>query len=78
MIDPRRSARPAAIRRRVFEGLPVAIRPKPVRVAAVLAAALLVAAGCSSPTASTGGPSNSGTLVVATAGEPDTLKPVLT
>ncbi|MFJ6952117.1 ABC transporter substrate-binding protein [Micromonospora aurantiaca (nom. illeg.)] len=55
----------------------MAIRPKPVRVAAVLAAALLAAAGCSSPTASTGGPKGADTLVVATAGEPDTLNPVL-
>ncbi|MCT2276869.1 ABC transporter substrate-binding protein [Micromonospora chalcea] len=55
----------------------MAIRPKPVRVAAVLAAALLAAAGCSSPTASTGGTDDAATLVVATAGEPDTLNPVL-
>ncbi|MFC0097747.1 ABC transporter substrate-binding protein [Micromonospora marina] len=55
----------------------MAIRIKPVRVAAVLAAALLAAAGCSSPTASTSGTDNAATLVVATAGEPDTLNPVL-
>ncbi|MGK5672201.1 hypothetical protein ACSNOB_05070 [Micromonospora sp. URMC 106] len=35
------------------------------------------AAGCSSATASSGGTSGAGTLVVATAGEPDTLNPVL-
>ncbi|MEU1813348.1 ABC transporter substrate-binding protein [Micromonospora aurantiaca (nom. illeg.)] len=55
----------------------MAIRSKPVRVAAVLAAALLAAAGCSSPTDPTGGPNSAGTVVVATAGEPDTLNPVL-
>ncbi|AXO32923.1 ABC transporter substrate-binding protein [Micromonospora sp. B006] len=55
----------------------MAIKPKPVRVAAMLAAALLAGAGCSSPTASPGGTGNAGTLVVATAGEPDTLNPVL-
>ncbi|MFD6661863.1 ABC transporter substrate-binding protein [Micromonospora chalcea] len=55
----------------------MAIKPKPVRVAATLAAALLAVAGCSSPTASPGGTGNAGTLVVATAGEPDTLNPVL-
>ncbi|MFG1718019.1 ABC transporter substrate-binding protein [Micromonospora chalcea] len=55
----------------------MAIKPKPVRVAAMLAAALLAVAGCSSPTASPGGTGNAGTLVVATAGEPDTLNPVL-
>ncbi|WP_349879247.1 ABC transporter substrate-binding protein [Micromonospora sp. HUAS YX12] len=54
----------------------MAIKPKPVRVAAMLAA-LLATVGCSSPTASTGGTGNAGTLVVATAGEPDTLNPVL-
>lgn len=55
----------------------MAIKPKPVRVAAMLAAVLLAAAGCSSPTTSTDGTGNAGTLVVATAGEPDTLNPVL-
>ncbi|MFD6715781.1 4-phytase [Micromonospora sp. TSRI0369] len=55
----------------------MAIKPKPVRVAATLAAALLAVAGCSSPTAPPGGTGNAGTLVVATAGEPDTLNPVL-
>ncbi|MFD6261623.1 ABC transporter substrate-binding protein [Micromonospora chalcea] len=55
----------------------MAIKPKPIRVAATLAAALLAVAGCSSPTASPGGTGNAGTLVVATAGEPDTLNPVL-
>ncbi|MEE3919466.1 hypothetical protein V2I01_17445 [Micromonospora sp. BRA006-A] len=75
MIDPRRA--PARCHPQTsVRGLPVAIKPKPVRVAAVLAAALLATA-CSSPTAPTGGPNGAGTLVVATAGEPDTLNPVL-
>ena len=46
-----------------------------VRVPALLGVALLVVAGCASPTPSTG--SGGGTVVVATAGEPDTLNPVL-
>ncbi|MEU0155858.1 ABC transporter substrate-binding protein [Micromonospora fulviviridis] len=53
------------------------VNPLSVRVTATVAAALLAAAGCSSPTASSGGTSGAGTLVVATAGEPDTLNPVL-
>ncbi|GAA2709730.1 ABC transporter substrate-binding protein [Micromonospora olivasterospora] len=42
-----------------------------------LAAAVLVTAGCSSPVTSPAATPGGGTLVVATAGEPDTLNPVL-
>ncbi|MFF3853872.1 ABC transporter substrate-binding protein [Micromonospora sp. NPDC002575] len=53
------------------------VKPLPVRVTAVLAAVLLAVAGCSSAGTSTGDASGAGTVVVATAGEPDTLNPVL-
>jgi peptide/nickel transport system substrate-binding protein len=53
------------------------VKPLSVRVTAAAAAALLALAGCSSPTASSGGTSGASTLVVATADEPDTLNPVL-
>ncbi|MEU8023526.1 MULTISPECIES: ABC transporter substrate-binding protein [Micromonospora] len=55
----------------------VMVKPLPARVTAAAVAALLAVAGCSSPTASSGGAGDAGTLVVATAGEPDTLNPVL-
>ncbi|MFG3690336.1 ABC transporter substrate-binding protein [Micromonospora sp. NPDC047740] len=51
-------------------------KPLSTRVAA-LTAAVLVAAGCSSPATPTDAARGAGTLVVATSGEPDTLNPVL-
>ncbi|MGW4501852.1 ABC transporter substrate-binding protein [Micromonospora sp. NPDC004336] len=51
--------------------------PVSVRVAAMAVGAVLAVAGCTSPTTSTAGAGAAGTLVVATAGEPETLNPVL-
>ncbi|MDG4830700.1 ABC transporter substrate-binding protein [Solwaraspora sp. WMMD1047] len=48
-----------------------------VRGTAVAAAALFATAGCAAPATSPGGPIDSGTVVVATAGEPEALNPVL-
>ncbi|WFE63693.1 ABC transporter substrate-binding protein [Micromonospora sp. WMMD714] len=53
------------------------VKPRSVRVSAVIGVALLVVAGCSSAGPSPAGTSGGGTIVVATAGEPDTLNPVL-
>ncbi|MEU5907902.1 ABC transporter substrate-binding protein [Micromonospora sp. NPDC047467] len=47
------------------------------RVTAVVVAAALAVSGCSSSATPSGGTSAAGTFVVATAGEPDTLNPVL-
>ncbi|WP_243707801.1 ABC transporter substrate-binding protein [Micromonospora sp. KC606] len=51
--------------------------PLPTRTASLVGAALLIATGCSSPTATSATGGGARTLVVATAGEPDTLNPVL-
>ncbi|MFG3703531.1 ABC transporter substrate-binding protein [Micromonospora sp. NPDC047670] len=48
-----------------------------MRVTAMAVGAVLAAAGCTSPTSTSAGTGAAGTLVVATAGEPDTLNPVL-
>jgi peptide/nickel transport system substrate-binding protein len=48
-----------------------------VRGTAVAAAALLTVAGCAAPTTAAGGPGGPDTVVVATAGEPEALNPVL-
>ncbi|WP_422733187.1 ABC transporter substrate-binding protein [Micromonospora sp. WMMD558] len=47
------------------------------RVTAAAVAAVLAVAGCSSSATPSGGSDGAGTVVVATAGEPDTLNPVL-
>ncbi len=52
-------------------------KPLPTRVTALALAGVLTAAGCSSPAAQPGGASGAGTFVLATAGEPDALNPVL-
>ncbi|MFG3697704.1 ABC transporter substrate-binding protein [Micromonospora sp. NPDC047620] len=51
--------------------------PVSVRVAAMAVGAVLAGAGCSSPTSTSTGPGAADTLVVATAGEPEALNPVL-
>ncbi|WP_083802261.1 ABC transporter substrate-binding protein [Micromonospora sp. ATCC 39149] len=52
-------------------------KPLTVRVTAVAVAAALAVSGCSSSATPSGGSNAAGTIVVATAGEPDTLNPVL-
>ena len=51
--------------------------PVSKRVTAMAVAGVLAVAGCSSPTTTSTGAGGAGTLVVATAGEPDALNPVL-
>ncbi|TDB79681.1 ABC transporter substrate-binding protein [Micromonospora sp. KC721] len=51
--------------------------PLSTRAAILAVAALMATAGCSSPAATSSGAGGAGTIVVATAGEPDTLNPVL-
>ncbi|MGK5674656.1 ABC transporter substrate-binding protein [Micromonospora sp. URMC 106] len=48
-----------------------------MRVTAMAVGAVLAVAGCTSPTTTSAGTGAAGTLVVATAGEPETLNPVL-